>query len=105
MVRRRPWPFADGEFPDDLGAVVQRSVLEGDRPALLVAHSSEGDWMVGDGVDDPNQPGASVATHIRHVVDRDPSIGPLAGLPPGHLAVRESAGDPWVVTDFAYEDS
>jgi hypothetical protein len=104
MVRRRPWPFPDGEFPDDLGAVVQRSVLEGQRPALLVAHSSEGDWMVGDGVDDPNQPGASVATHIRHVVDRDPSIGPLAGLAPGRRAERQSASHEWVVGDFAYED-
>ena len=104
MRRRVPWPFPDGEFPEDLGAVVQRTVLDGKLPALLVAHSAEGDWMVGDGVNDPSEPGATVATHMQHVVELDPSIGPLADLPPGRRADREDAGQPWVETDFRYED-
>lgn len=103
MARRVPWPFPDGRFPEDLGAVVQRTVLEGELPALVVAHAADGDWMVGDGVTDPNGPGASVATHIRHVVDRDPSVGPLAAMPPGKRADRPSPTHPWVMSDFSYE--
>jgi hypothetical protein len=103
MVRRRPWPFPDGRFPDDLGAVIQRTVLDGELPALVVAHSIDGDWLIGDGVNDPNLPGATVATHIRHVVDHDPAIGELAGLPPGRRADRRSAEDPWVESDFEYD--
>jgi hypothetical protein len=104
MVRRRPWPFPGDDFPEDLGAVVQRTVLDGQLPALVVAHAEDGDWMVGDGVNDPNEPGATIATHMRHVVDRDATVGALAELPPGSRADRQTAGDPWVVTGFAYED-
>jgi hypothetical protein len=103
MVRRLRWPFPGGEFPEDLGAVVQRTVLDGRLPALVVAHADDGDWMVGDGVNDPNEPGATIATHMRHVVDRDPTVGALAELPPGSRADRESAAHPWVVSHFAYE--
>jgi hypothetical protein len=104
MHRRLPWPFAGGEFPADLGAVVQRTVLDGVLPALMVAHAADGSWMVGDGVNDPNEPGASTATHLRHVVERDASIATLASLPPGRRADRASAGSAWVVSDFEYED-
>ena len=104
MVRRRQWPFPGAEFPDDLGAVVQRTVLDGQLPALVVAHAANGDWMVGDGINDPNEPAATVATHMRHVVARDASVGPLAALAPGKRADRRSAADPWVVSDFTYED-
>ncbi|HEX6129190.1 MAG TPA: hypothetical protein VF071_09235 [Candidatus Limnocylindria bacterium] len=104
MARRVPWPFPEGRFPEDLGAVVQRTVLDGELPALVVVHAADGDWMVGDGLNDPNEPRAAVATHLRHVVDRDPSVGPLATLPPGKRADREASAHPWVVTDFVYED-
>jgi len=104
MRRRVPWPFPGDGFPTDLGAVVQRTVLDGALPALTVAHSEDGDWMVGDGVNDPNEPGATVATHISHVVERDQSVAALASLPPGKQADRDAPGGAWVVSDFAYED-
>lgn len=104
MMRRVPWPFPEDRFPDDLGAAVQRTVLEGSLPALFVAHAADGDWMVGDGVNDPNEPGSTVATHMRHVVARDTGVDALATLPPGRRADRQSAADPWVVSDFTYED-
>jgi hypothetical protein len=97
MVRRVAWPFPCHRFPSELGAVVQRTVLDGDRPALLVYHSTEGDWAIGDGLDDPNEPGASIATHIWHAIERNRSISALADLPPGHEATRRWPGDPWVV--------
>lgn len=103
MRRHLPWPFPGGEFPIELGAVVQRTVLEGELPALMVAHAADGSWMVGDGVNDPNQPGASIATHLHHVIDRDPSLAELASLPPGKRADRDSPRYAWTVSDFEYE--
>jgi hypothetical protein len=94
----RPWPFVDGVFPNDLGAVVQITVLEGSMPALLVVLLDDGGWAVGDGTNDPNLPGASVATHIWHAIEWNSSIASLAGLPPGHQARRSGPGERWIVT-------
>ena len=98
MIRFMPWPFADHVFPRELGAVVQRSVLDGTRPALVVVHSGIGDWAIGDGIDDPNVPGACVATHIWHAIEHNSSVAQLADLAPGDEARRRSPTDPWVIT-------
>ena len=98
MVRRLPFPFPGDRFPADLGAVVHRTVLDGSQPARQVVHTDEGDWTVADGINDPNAPGASVATHIRHVIERNSSVAELATLPPGHMASRSDPGQEWVIT-------
>jgi hypothetical protein len=99
MFRDFPWPFPGGAFPRELGAVVQRTVIDGSLPALLVLHALDGGWAIGDGINDPNLPGASVATHIWHAIERNTSIAGLANLPPGHEARRASLGEPWVVME------
>ena len=104
MRRHLPWPFEGDRFPDDLGAVVQRTVLGGELPARVVGHGSDGSWYVGDGVNDPNEPGATVATHMRHVLERNSSVATLATLPPGHRAVRDRPGDSWRVEPMDLED-
>ncbi len=103
MVRTLPWPFEVNGFPRSLGAVVQKTVLDGRLPALVVGHDPEGSWYVGDGVNDPNAPGAVVATHISHVVMHDGSLSALAALPPGHEARRRSPGDPWRIEKVVLE--
>jgi hypothetical protein len=95
MQRYMPWPFEDGQFPAELGAVVQRSVVDGMLPALVVGHAADGSWYVGDGVNDPNESGGAIATHMRHVIERNSSVADLAGLPPGQRAVRDAPGEPW----------
>lgn len=99
MLRTLPWPFSGGTFPPELGAVVQLTVLNGDRPARLVQHGHEGDWAVGDG-DDPNATGAAIATHIWHAIERNSSITELADLRPGWLAIRQGPGEPWLRKPF-----
>lgn len=101
MVRYVPWPFPNDVFPEDLGAVVQRTVLDGVMPALLVEHGHKGDWAVGDGVNDPNIAGSCVATHIWHAIERNSAIAELATLPVGYSATRRWPGDPWVVSESA----
>lgn len=101
VFRHLPFPYPDGRFPRELGAVVQVTVLTGRRPALEVVHTPDGSWLVGDGVDDPNLPGASVVTHLAHAVERNGSIAGLATMPPGSIARRAAPGSAWVVTDLA----
>ena len=84
IMREIPWPFENDEFPPDLGAVVMRTVLDGELPALQVIHADDW-WGVADGLNDPNGD-ASMAVHIAHVLELDPSLGELATLPPGYQA-------------------
>jgi hypothetical protein len=102
MFRSRPWPFPDGRFPADLGAVVQRSVLDGTMPALLIVHTADNAWLIGDGVNDPNEPDAVIATHIWHAIEHNSFLATLAGLPPGKEARRATPSEPWVISDFEF---
>jgi hypothetical protein len=104
MIRTVPWPFRGDAFPPELGAVVQRTVLDDELPARVVGHGEDGDWYVGDGVNDPNVSGACIATHIQHVVERDPSVASLASMPPGHEARRTSHADAWRIVPHAMPD-
>jgi hypothetical protein len=96
------FPFPDNRFPSRLGAVIQRTVLGGRLPARYVAHTDDNSWLVSDSITDPNEKGASVAAHIRHVVDRDPSIEQLATMPPGFHARRASIEQPWEIEPFVW---
>ena len=104
MFRTLPFPFPGGTFPSGLGAVIQRTVLSGERAALEVTHTDDNSWLVADGVSDPNEPGAAIATHMHHVVERDPSVAVLATLPVGHTAVRDRADAPWVIYRHRWPD-
>jgi hypothetical protein len=97
VLQYMPFPFRDDEFPPELGAIIQSTVLSGERPALEVIHTPDGSWLVGDGVEDPNVPGACVAAHIVHVVAQNSSVSGLAAMPPGHWARRSRPGEPWTV--------
>jgi hypothetical protein len=95
VARHIPWPFPGDRFPENLGVVVQRTVLSGELPARLVIHDSENDWCVGEGMNDPNVPGASVVAHMTHVLEWNSSVSELASLPPGWAAGRDGPGEPW----------
>lgn len=102
MERFVEFPFPDERFPDELGAVVQRTILDEGQAVRYVGHTHENDWCLSDGVTDPNAPGATVAVHIRHVIDHDPTLEPLASLPVGFQAERDSPNEPWRITPFAW---
>ncbi|MFF2078381.1 hypothetical protein ACFVXG_26950 [Kitasatospora sp. NPDC058162] len=104
VVRQASFPFPDGRFPRDLGAVVQRTVAEGRLPALVVVHDSDGDWLIGDGINDPNLPGASGLYCLSCLVEEDASLSETACLQPGSAAYRDGPGLPWTIEPFRYED-
>ncbi len=104
MFQFLPFPFDGGVFPKQLGAVIQRTVLRGDEPAREVVHADDGSWLVGDGVNDPNEPGASTASHIWHAIEQNSSMVELANMPPGHIAKRSGPSDPWLVAAHHWND-
>ncbi len=99
-----PFPFPDGRFPHELGAVVQKTVSTGQLPALSVIHAASGGWLVGDGVNNPNLPGACAVHCLAHLADLDPTISETVELPSGYAAYRDAVGDPWVIEPFSFED-
>lgn len=101
IFQRLPFPYEGGRFPSHLGAFVQRTVLAGELPAREVIHTPDGCWAIGDGVNDPNLPGASEIAHIRHAVTLNSSLADLATMPPGHIAERGGPGEPWEITVLA----
>ena len=105
MFRQLPFPFPDDVFPDDLGAVVQLTVLHGLEPAREVVHAEDGSWLIGDGVNDPNVEGACTVTHVRHVIERNSSIAALATLPPGHMARRDGPNSEWHTSPLTWLDA
>lgn len=99
LIRRAPHPFPEDRFPDNLGAVAQRTVARGEFPALFVIHDFENDWLIGGGDHDIDDAGIY---HIRHVVDHDPTIEETAKLPVGFMASRSSIDEPWTFEKHIY---
>jgi len=96
-----PFPFQGGRFPRNLGAVVQGTILSGDVPARRVVHTSDGAWLIGDGVSDQSLPGATIVSHISHVVQWNMAIAELATMGPGHIAERSDPGGSWRIAALA----
>jgi hypothetical protein len=96
----RSFPFDRSVFPSDLGAVVIKTVLNGELPALQVVHTPDNRWAIGDGLHDPNEPEACEVAHIWHVLQRDATLRQLSTLPVGYQADREGVGSPWVIRKF-----
>jgi hypothetical protein len=104
VFKSLPFPFSGDRFPSNLGAVVQRTVLDGAEPAREVIHTGDNSWIVGDGVNDPNAPGAVVVTCISHVVERNSSVAQLASLPIGHVAYRTNPDQTWLIEPHSWPE-
>ncbi|OJF10846.1 hypothetical protein BG844_29660 [Couchioplanes caeruleus subsp. caeruleus] len=83
--------------------MIQRTVLTGQEPARVVIHDEDNDWLVGDGVNDPND-GASVVACMKHLADTDPTVAELASLPLGHIAERDEPLHPWTISVHQWPD-
>ncbi|MGP3921420.1 hypothetical protein [Nonomuraea sp. 10N515B] len=104
VVRHVPFPFPGGKFPPGLVAVVQRTVIIGGLPALIVIHDDENDWLIGDDITDASDPDASAICHVAHIIDLDPRVAETASVPCGYAARRASKEDAWVLEEWRYEE-
>lgn len=88
----------------DVAGVVQKTVIYEGLPALVVVHDEDGDWLVGDGVHDPNEDGVCGVFHLAHLVQRDTTLVEAFRIPAGFAATRESAHAPWIISPWSYSD-
>jgi hypothetical protein len=96
--------MSDTPSASELAGVVQRTIINGELPALVVVHDDEDDWLIGDGINDPNVDGACGIFHLGHVVQLDESLAEVMNLPIGYTASRESATSPWKISRWEYEE-
>ncbi|WP_412542624.1 hypothetical protein R8Z50_09090 [Longispora sp. K20-0274] len=102
VLRGVAWPYPDDQFPQHLGVVVQRTVADGTEPARAVVHDADGDWLVADGVSDPN--GNSILICMEHLTASDPTIAALAAMAPGTEAWREQPDRSWQFEAHQYSE-
>jgi hypothetical protein len=85
------WPF---DQPKNCATFTTRQVIEGREPIVFVSHDAEDhSWQF------IGTSGAAMAdamiVGMGEVVNRDPTLVELAGLPPGWQATRTYVGGPW----------
>jgi hypothetical protein len=85
------WPFAE---PEGTEVIALRRVLRGEAPLRLVSHDEDdGSWQFLDGehvVEDD-----ATVVLLGEMLQFDPSLAALAGLPPGWYAYRLGREGPW----------
>ena len=86
-----PWPFAD---PPETEVIVLARILSGESPLRLVTHDADdGGWQFLDG--DHVFVADAVVVALGEMLQLDPSLAALAGMPPGHRATRVDGSTPW----------
>jgi len=85
------WPFSE---PRRTAAVTTARVVDRRAPIRVVQHLAEGEgWTFLDGEAFDSALGRIIT--MEHVYELDPSIGELADMPQGWVAIRDQAGAPW----------
>ncbi len=95
------WPF---ECDPHTETFLSRCVLEDGKPIVRVVHDFDGSWQFIGPVDDPSADGCKVSC-FHCIVERDPSIKFLAGLPVGMAAVRDKLSDQWTWEQMEEEEA
>ncbi|MBL8892818.1 MAG: hypothetical protein JNL67_22770 [Planctomycetaceae bacterium] len=82
-------------LPSNLGVIIHTSIIRDNRPILVVAHDTDGEWSFMDG-------GVVLSTNLsmvalREILELDPSLQELGTLPRGHYAERTDRHTPWSI--------
>lgn len=87
------WPF---DQPENCATIVSKSILDGDKPILLVSHDEDDHgWQFLDGESFEIDHVALVC--LSHILEIDPSMAELASLEPGWQAIRSISSAKWVI--------
>lgn len=96
-------------FPENLGAITCRCVLENGAPVLFVSHAGN-DWQMycrteHHDFDDPEAMKRELAVvHIKHLVAKDPTLDEVSDLPADMGAERVAVGASWTIFHDADHD-
>ena len=86
------WPFDE---PKNLAVFTLKSIFHHGVPILFVSHDEdEGDWQFLDGSEPPDENDIWLVA-LSTIVEHDPTVCPLADLPVGWVAWRETSCSPW----------
>lgn len=77
-------------------ALTCNHVMIDDEPILYVSHDEDGMWQFLCGRDDDTEDDALVLTMIQ-MYDRDKTVGKLADMPKGYIAIRDSEDEDWSI--------
>lgn len=95
-------------FPDNLGVITCRCVLEAKKPVLFVSHAG-GDWQMycddanHDFEDEEAMRSELVVVHVAHLLAQDATLNDIADLPVDMGAERSQVGGSWVCFENADE--
>ena len=87
-------------FPEGLGVIACRCVIEGRLPVLFASHAG-GDWQMychwkNHEFGSPDVQREELAlVHVEHLLAQDQTLGALADLPIDTGAERLAVGQPW----------
>lgn len=85
------WPF---DQERNVAAITSRQVVrEGAVIRLVVHYSDDHSWAFLDS--EHSKSSDWLVVGMGTVADKDPSLAQIADLPPGWIAMRDSAGSPW----------
>jgi len=99
-LTKEEWPF---EQDPHTTTYASRNVVEDGAPILHVYHERDGDWQfIGPAETDASSEKCQIVC-FHCIVERDPSIKLLAGLPMGMRAVRNDSSEEWEWEEFQEE--
>jgi hypothetical protein len=96
-------------FPDNLGVITCRCVLEAGKPVLFVSHAG-GDWQMychdsnHDFQDEAAMKNELVVVHVAHLLAQDATLNDVADLAVDMGAERSHPGGPWTRFEDADDD-
>jgi hypothetical protein len=96
-------------FPDNLGVITCRCVLEAKKPVLFVSHAG-GDWQMychdtnHDFEDEVAMKNELVVVHVAHLLAHDATLNDVADLPNDMAAERSHVGGSWTQFENADEE-
>jgi len=100
-LTKEEWPF---EQDPHTTTYASRNVVEDGAPILHVYHERDGDWQfIGPAEPDPSLEKCQIVC-FHCIVERDPSVRLLAGLPMGMRAVRNDSSGEWEWEAFQEQD-
>ncbi len=94
------WPFL---VPDETRVFASVRVLRQGFPVLIVSHDDDGDWQFSCGT--TGEPEHAQVACLGCLVDADPRLADLAGLPRGWLAYRLDPAAAWEQGPLPVDDS
>lgn len=90
------WQFND---PPNLAVIVNKAIiLKGDWIAYVSHDLDDGGWQFHADQPEPVTQDDAMLVSLKNIVDLDPSIVDLAGLPPGWHAWRDSKESKWQIS-------